>query len=323
MTDAAAPPPPAPTAAPAEGAPAAPGAEGAPPAPPPTAEEIAQLSSAELAEMGFKVVKRDGKARLIRTEKIDGKRVEIDASDRSTWDRFGKATVFEKRYPEVADRAAQLDKFLDAAAKDPRALFLLAEKLGHNPDDIAEARLREIVERKKLTPEQREALELKEKAARLEQELAERDEREQQTERGRRVAARREQMTATMKKAMTRAGLPDNDSALIMVAGRVHQMMEAGDENPNILEAAEFVRDHFTGIVQSRFKALDGDALLDYLGEETLAKIRKADVARASARPKAPPAPVQTGQLAPTNGKSGGEPKKSPVAEWLSSPFKS
>jgi hypothetical protein len=38
-------------------------------------------------EMGFKVVKRDGKTRLIRTERIDGKRVEIDASDRKTWDQ--------------------------------------------------------------------------------------------------------------------------------------------------------------------------------------------------------------------------------------------
>lgn len=321
MSDAVPAPPPA---APAPAA-APPSAEGAPPAAPaPTVEEVAQLSSAELAEMGFKVVKRDGKTRLIRTEKIDGKRVEIDATDRKTWDRYGKAEVLDKRYPEVAARASQLDKFLEAAQKDPRALFLLAEKLGHNPDDLAEARLRELVERKKLTPEQREALELKEKAARLEAELQERDEREQQTERGRRVAALREQMTNTMKKAMARAGLPDNDSVLLMVGGRVHQLMDAGDSNPNVLEAAEYVRDHFHGVVQSRFKALDGDALLDYLGDETLAKIRKADIARASSKPKAPPAPVQTSQIAPTNGRgNGAPPEKSPVQKWLESPFKS
>jgi hypothetical protein len=231
--------------------------------------------------------------------------------------------VLDKRYPEAAQRANGLDRFLDAGEKDPNVFYALMEKLGHNPEDIAEAWLRNAVERKKLTPEQREALDLKEKAARLEQELADRDEREQQTARGARVAALREQMTGTIKKAMTRAGLPDNDSVLLMVGGRIHQMMEKGDANPNVLEAAEYVRDHYKGIVQSRFQALDGDALLDYLGDETLAKIRKADVARASSGKKPPPAPVETQRLAPTSGKGNGAVQKSPVAEWLSSPFKS
>lgn len=309
-------PPPAPAAPPST--------EGAPPpdAAPPTPAEIAQLTSAELAEMGFKAVKRDGKVRLVRTEKIDGKRVEIDASDRKTWDQYSRATVLDKRYPEVAERASNMDKFLDAAKKDPRVVYALLEKLGHNPDDVAEARLREIVERKKLTPEQREALDLKEKAARLEQELEDRDAREEAAAHTARVTALREQMTATCKKAMARAGLPDNDSVLLMVGGRIHQLMQAGDKNPNVLEAAEYVRDHFKGIVSSRFQALDGDALLDYLGDETLAKIRKADIARAQ-KPKAPPPPVETQRIAGSNGQKNGEPKKSPVAEWLSSPFKS
>jgi hypothetical protein len=306
---------PTPAAAPVEGS--APGGEA-----PPTAAEIAQLSAAELAEMGFKAVKRDGKTRLIRTEKIDGKRVEIDATDRKTWDQYGKSSVLEKRYSEKAERADQLDKFLDAAAKDPRVAFQLLERLGHNVDDVAEARLREVVERKKLTPEQRESLELKERATRLERELQERNEREQMTAKEQRVAALRDQMTVTFKKAMARAGLPDNDSVLMMIGGRVHQMMQKGEKNPNVLEAAEYVRDHFKGVVQSRFQALDGDALLDYLGDETLAKIRKADVARATKGPKAPPPPVDTARRAPSNGKSS-EVARSPVADSPASPFKS
>ena len=123
-----------------------------------TADQVAEELSKEAVVEKVKDPTHPQK-RLYRV-KIDGQEMEVDESELLAG--YQRAKAANKRFEEAAKQRKQAEHFLKLLRTDP-VKVLQHPEVGHDVRQLAEDYLAEIIKKEKMSPEEREKAELKEK----------------------------------------------------------------------------------------------------------------------------------------------------------------
>jgi hypothetical protein len=190
-----------------------------------------------------------------------------------------KAFGIEGKAKEAATKAAQAEALMDMIQNNPREFAKRARAAGLNPEKLATEILYENIELNTLSPEQRELRELKEKQAEQE---AERKAAEEAAKKAQIDAKTKEwavNFEKELKTALEAKKLPMSRLTLALTA----QYIDAGlaqKKELSVEQVLPFVLRDIKNIHASTMGSLEGDALLEYIGEELSNKIAAARVAR-------------------------------------------
>lgn len=263
--------PAAPNGAPTNGAPPAqgspPGAAPAAKPPPPSEYEI----------------KVGGESRKVKAEQVrkalnmradeeihprDLRALQMELHSRQRW---GEASAREK---EVMARAAMLET-------DPVAA--LAHKFGGDKLKARQALIATLgaqLNEEALPADERERLqrqrELEAKAKRLE----EIEEREKKSEYDRAVDQQAQQIGARLASELKAVGVTPTPKTIADFAAHLQAARAEGRQVSSLAEIAAEVRDEARNGARGLLSALDGEALIEYLGEDVVKKVRTHDANR-------------------------------------------
>lgn len=131
----------------------------------------------ELTEAQINAIIRKAKYKA----KVDGEELELDYD--TLMKDFGTTKAATKRFQEASELAKTakqkedaLAQFLNSAKENPRTIFELAQRLGHDPKQLAKDLVWEEIQYEKLSPVERELLETKKRLEAYEREKTEAEE---------------------------------------------------------------------------------------------------------------------------------------------------
>ena len=241
--------------------------------------------------------------------KIDGEERELSTEELYQLAQLGGGARRKIREAHEAQKEAER---LRNALKDRRARREVFQELGIDYTREIEEELYEYVQQASMTPEQRQQLEMQQRLAeyeRMEEERRRQEEEQQQT------AAQRqetEQMAQSFQQALESAGLAEDGYAFRRMVWHAEKAMEQGIEVPPE-QLAQHVRKEMEGGLRGRLKAMKPEELIEWVGEDLLKAIRKADLERVS--PGTEVRRTQPG--ARSNGRRPEEPRKRmSLEEW-------
>jgi len=215
--------------------------------------------------------------------KVDGITEEVDEEtlikmaqlSKASQERFNKAAEMKKE-------AAQFFKML----KDNPIEVLQHPNIGVDVKKFAEEYLIKEMEKAELSPEARRAYEAEQKVAQYEKE---KEETAKQAEEAKQVELQ-EQWSAKyeedIKDALEKTSIP---KTIQSVKRMVMYMLDAIEHKVDLtpMQAAQQVRNDYMGDTKTMYSQLDGETLLQILGEDVATKIRKTDLARLETKIKA------------------------------------
>jgi hypothetical protein len=224
---------------------------------------------------------------------IDGKEVQLTRTQAKHW--VEKSAASDKRFQEASKQRKEVEDLFKALDTD--GLAVLEHKYGpEKVKGIIEKYLEKQAKREAMTPEQKRIQELEEAKAAADEKLKAADE-EKRTEAQKRVdaqnqAALEQQLVGAAKKY----SLPQDAVTLELMTDVAIEAIELGLEHVTADQVAQEVArrldDAKSSRDQKRSKTLNGKALLDYLGAETVAEVLKASlesgVTSAADKAKAP-----------------------------------
>ncbi len=222
--------------------------------------------------------------------KVDGG-VE-EASEEELLAAYSKVKAANKRFQEAAEERkmaaqakAEAEKIKESIKSDPWSVLA---SLGIDSRKAAEEFLIQQLERDAMSPEQKEAEELRrklkeyeEKESRSKQEAEDRAKKEQEEAERAEAQKLTEEITKSFEiefqEALESSKLPRNPK---LIAKMAEIMMDAEQEGYSISakQAAKIVEKDIKMLKQALINDLDPDTLAEFLGEENIKKIRKRDV---------------------------------------------
>ncbi len=218
-----------------------------------------------------------GKVKRSKVKDIITKRRDFD---RAAHQRFEEAAKMRR---ENETRDSDYAK-LEARAKkgDKGAIWELAQKLGLDPDELAENRLASALERSRMTPEQLEMEEIRAENKRLKEANEQTEAQQKQDYQEQLTGQWVQQFDRLIGPAMSSVKLPKTPHSVARMAAVIEQFIAKGQ--PIDAEwAAQVVQQEQRATIRESLDAAEDDAtLLDLLGERTVARINKLQLARAT-----------------------------------------
>lgn len=206
---------------------------------------------------------------------------EFDASDEEAVKReIMKGRAANKRFEQGAAMRKEAEQAF-AMLKDPKTLreILKDPRVGIDVQKMAEEIVWEQIQEQQLTPEQKAQRDMQKKL----DEYENRDKTAKQTEAQQRhqaaVAQHEQAYASKIQKALEAGGIPRTESAVARMADYLLRAAEHGiDLSPD--ELVQQVRQDYMQDVASLLGSVDGDQLMQFLGEENAKKLRAADLKR-------------------------------------------
>lgn len=208
--------------------------------------------------------------------KIDGAEREVDEAE----------LIRGYSHQQAANKALQEGKSLRkqseelvALLKDPVRFFEIAKQLGHDPRQLSENYLVEILNEESMDPKERENKYLRKE---LEARKAVEEEKRKLAEMEREHALKEhfaKKYSEEFIPALQEAKLPPTKETIAKMAYYIHQASEL--KMPmTAQEAAKLVREDIINHQRNILSDIDGDALMELLDPQIAAKIRKHDLAK-------------------------------------------
>lgn len=236
--------------------------------------EQAAEDDAEVDIFGEKIKKSEYK----RLREIEKNRRQFDAAAHK---KFEDAAKLRKETEQKHAVIGQLEQ--RAKQGDKRAAYQLLEVLGYNPDEIAEARLTESLERAKMSPEQVAWEQKKAEQDSREEVLREREDQQKQQYHQALTQQWVQQFDQVIGTAMSKHRLPKTPHTVTRMADELSKFVERGQPIDGDL-AAEIVRDEQVATVQQILEAIESDEDFQAaLGSKALTRAQKIQLARAVA----------------------------------------
>jgi hypothetical protein len=193
----------------------------------------------------------------------------------------------EKKIQDAAKVMKEWNQMV-SLLKDPKRAFDIFKhpSIGLDPMKVAEELIFEKIKMEQLTPEQREALEWKQKAMTLEEEKKAAETEAQKLQAAKMEEHFSKEYETKIISTLEKAGLPKSRTTV----ARMAQYMLAGLEQGVQLapeDVVDLVRKKYMEDIQGLFGGLDGEKLLEMIGEDVAKKIRTFDLNR----PKVPVVP--------------------------------
>lgn len=212
--------------------------------------------------------------------KVNGKEVEYDATDEAKLQRdIQKVYGIEEKAKTAAEKADSAEKLMDMLGKDYKGFVKQCKASGIDPDKLATDILYEKIRRDQMSPEQRELEEYKEREAEaLAQKKAD-EESAKVAETQRKTQEWSAKFEKDCEAALKANSIPKTRLSLALIA----QYIDAGLSNKQELSVEQvlpYVSRDLKEIHLSTMGRLEGDELLNYIGEELSNKVAKARVAR-------------------------------------------
>lgn len=212
--------------------------------------------------------------------KVNGKDVEYDASDEAKLQRdIQKIYGIEEKAKTASEKADQAESLLSMATDNPAEFAKRCKLMGIDAEKLATEIIWKKMEHDKMTPEQRELEEYKER----EREAAEQKKAGEEAAKVAETKRKTQEWAAKFEKdcegALKANSIPKTRLSLALIA----QYIDAGLSNKQELSVEQvlpYVARDLKEIHVSTMGKLEGDDLLNYLGEELSNKVAKARVAR-------------------------------------------
>lgn len=211
---------------------------------------------------------------------VNGKEVEYDASDENKLKNdLQRVFGIEEKARTTAQKADMADKLVEMMQSDPRGFEKQCQKAGIDFEKLAVDILWNRQRLNSMTPEQRELEEYKEKeaVAKAEKERQEADAKVAEGNRKTQEWAQKFEEACT--KALTENKVPKTRLSLALIA----QYVDAGlkdKKDYTVEQVLPYVQRDLKEIHLSTMGKLEGDELLEYLGETLSNKVAKARVDR-------------------------------------------
>jgi len=236
--------------------------------------------------------------RFVRPVKVDGAEIDVDLADPKTWDEYSLAKASHRRMEKAALTEKQVTQLLRGIQDDPEALWHLAKQLGHDPDAIAESRLRRAVEEARKPAEVREMERAKREAAeyrqRLEQIEAERQ-RQDNSVRGQQLG---QQMRQAAEGAAKAAGFEPDGQYLEFAKHIAQDAWENGKQRVDFAKVAQYYQEQYRTELPKRrvaeMAAKSPEAILEWLGADGMTALQRAFADAQRKKPAAPPSQERT-----------------------------
>ena len=211
---------------------------------------------------------------------VNGKEVEYDASDEARVQKdIQRVFGIEEKAKTTAQKVENADKLVTLLTTDYKGFVKQCKASGIDPQKLATDILYEQIRLNSLSPEQRELEEYKEREA----ETKEQTKRDEETAKQAEVTQKTQEWAQKFEKecqdALTANQLPKTRLSLALIA----QYIDAGlsdKKEYSVAQVLPYVARDLKEIHMSTMGKLDGNELLDYLGETLSNKVAKARVAR-------------------------------------------
>lgn len=226
---------------------------------------------------------------------VNGKEIEYDASDEAKLQRdIQKVFGIEEKARTVAQKVENADRLVELLSKDYKGFVKQCKASGIDADKLATDILYEKIRVNNMTPEQRELEEYKERER-------EAEEQRKAAEEAAKVAAQQQktqEWAAKFEKdceaALKANQIPKTRLALALVAQYIDSGLQK-KENWTVEQVLPWVQRDLKEIHANTMEKLDGEELLNYIGESLSNKIAKARVDRyKKSQATAQTAPKQT-----------------------------
>lgn len=205
-----------------------------------------------------------------------------------------KGLAFEPRMDQLGRLQQETAQFLETLVTDP-AKVIYNEKFGTPAevlkkilnstkvnDDIKDALgqwyYNNVIVPGNMSPEQREAAEMKSKLEEYQRQEKQRETERLTAEENQRVQQALQTIKAQISEAMTEAGVPLDSKIAPQLAKRVAQVMQLGYVNGKVItpkEAMARVKQELSEYQKAYYDVLDEDKLVEQLGKENAEKVRK------------------------------------------------
>lgn len=222
--------------------------------------------------------------------KVNGQEREVTIEELMS--NYSKGSAADQKFAEAAQMRKQAEEFVSLLRKDPRKV-LENPNIGVNLREFAEKYLSEQLEAEMLSPEQKKLREYETKLKEYQQQEEEKKQQELTAKQEAEVQHWKGHYEKIVQDALNVGGLPKTTGTVRMMAAHMQRATEYGiDIHPN--ELVQLVKQDYMNAQKELYSSLEGDALLQILGDELANKIRKADLSRLR-KPvagKAPEVPV-------------------------------
>lgn len=203
------------------------------------------------------------------------------------------AEASRQKMEEAARSRKQVDAVLRKFKEDPYSAIeelLRHEMIGHDPDKVVTEMLIKQMERKALTPEQRELLETREKLSKYERQEQERAERERTEREQRLIQQEVERIEQEAIQAIQGSDLPQDARSFERVMKYVALAHRRGRTDVGPADVIERVRQDYEKELQHFVGRYDADRLAGLLGDDNLGKLQQRAVQQFRQAPADPPA---------------------------------
>jgi hypothetical protein len=222
--------------------------------------------------------------------KVDGREEDVDVDELMA--SYSKVKAANKRFEEAAAerKAAAAEKaeaarLKEAMKSDP---WTVLKEFGVDSRKAAEDFLIEQLKLEQMTPEQKEAMELKrklkeyeEREAQIKAEAEEKQKKEQEESEKAELLKMTEEFTKEYENefeaALSGSKLPRKPEIIAKMAEKMYEA-ELEGYRMTAKQAAVIVEREIKALKAALLDGLDADSLAEFLGEENLKKVRKRDV---------------------------------------------
>jgi len=210
---------------------------------------------------------------------------EVALSDEDIARDYAKWRGADQKFREAAEARTALEKFQKAFEEDPQAVLDSPKIPAAVKKKLAEKWLVDHVEREVNPPDPRDV-----KLSEAEKRIKEFEDKERQEQEAKQTSEQRqviEQRRNDIGNILREAGkltplsaTPEDEAALIREMATYMRSSRERGENPTPQEVAEHIHNQRFKQFYTLAHQFEGDQLIDYLGEEIVKRIRKADLTR-------------------------------------------
>jgi hypothetical protein len=228
---------------------------------------------------------------------MDGKEVDLDEGEVLANYKKGKSAAqllskADEKRREALKAKAEADGLLAKLKADPRAAL---RELGVDVRQLSESTILEEIELEKMTPAERRAYDAEQKLKGYETEKQKAEEARKQAEFEAEKARHQDEFAHLFTETMAATGLPKASAP--HVAHRM-AMLYQQNEDAGLESTPEEMAAHVMYGVKAEHQGvlsgMEGEALLEWLGEAVVKKVLGANLAKVRARSGVAPAPVRT-----------------------------
>lgn len=200
---------------------------------------------------------------------------------------YQKSVGAEERMQKAAEVEKQAAAILRLAKENPKQ-FLSHPAIGADIKAFVQQVINEQLEDELLTPEQKEAKQMKAELERLRSEQQELKRMEEEARLEQLTQHYQEELSNQIVTALEGSNLPRNEQTVSRIAQYMQIAIENGLENVTAADVVPYVKRDYEQAIKSLLGTADETALLSLLGDDLTSKAVKAHLNKTKAKPAAP-----------------------------------